>query len=89
MKYIKEFSCMCLLCEPEGSLQVGGKNMYVLRLRSTSLHLGSCRISVIETALKIKENQSSKRVVEEWPRLQCFRFSNRELASDGNRQFVH
>jgi len=25
MKYIKEFICVCLLCEPEGSLQVGGK----------------------------------------------------------------
>jgi len=29
MKYIKEFICVCLLCEPEGSLQVGGKDLYV------------------------------------------------------------
>lgn len=29
MKYIKEFICVSLLCEPEGSLQVDGKDLYV------------------------------------------------------------
>lgn len=29
MKYIKEFICVCILCEPEGSLQAGGKDLYM------------------------------------------------------------
>jgi len=33
MKYIKEFICVCLLCEPEGSLQVGGQKFVCVKVK--------------------------------------------------------